>query len=83
VKGHARRKDIATNDPELRRMWEGGATVTEIMRAAGWNVKQTNRLGIPDPGPPAPPLDPCREGESDEQRVWRRFPLTGHKPRWD
>jgi hypothetical protein len=35
---------------------------------------------VPDPVPRYVPPNEWRPGETDEARVWRRFPITAHKP---
>jgi len=81
-----KRTDIATDDPELRAMWEAGRSLKDILRHkgapgsaaySGWKT-----LGFVDPTPQplgCPPFS-GRGGETAEQRCYRRFPIHCHKP---
>jgi hypothetical protein len=73
---------------DMRRMREGGATWRAIGEAFGCGRTTAFNLvmygkswpqSVPkDPGPPGLTL----RGESPEQRAFRRFPITEHKPRY-
>jgi hypothetical protein len=69
-------------------MWERGASLATITRALGYRstINQSAmgvldpQSAIRDPVPPRVPPSQWRAGEADEARVWRRFPITSHKP---
>jgi hypothetical protein len=73
---------------DMRRMREGGATWRAVGEEFGCSHETARllvmygtfgrRKPVRDPGPSGLTL----RGESAEQRAFRRFPITEHKPRY-
>jgi hypothetical protein len=81
------RTAIASKDPRAREMWDNGASLAEIRKAMGWTKGHDPcNFGYVDPNPLAECArrsgDPLRPGETPEQRVFRRYPITSHKPKF-
>jgi hypothetical protein len=76
------RSDIATRDPEMLSMWKAGIPLTEILRRQGLSTGNfAHYFGVIDPTPQALGCpEPSKPGETPEQRAFRRFPITSHKP---
>jgi hypothetical protein len=78
-----RRRTINSRDPIAQAMWAEGRGINEIARALGkssHNHASTFGAIDPTPQPLGCPPGAGLAGETDEARVWRRFPLTTHKP---
>jgi len=82
MRPQTKRRTIASRDPRAQQMWTEVVSPTEIARAFGHVNAGISFFGCIDPAPQpigCPPLS-ARACEGAEERAFRRFPITSHKP---